>query len=200
VREILPGVHHWTTVHARWDITLHSYWLAHERVLIDPRVPDEGLDWFAGTSPVAALLTNRHHYRDSGRFRERFGCPILCNRLGLHEFTKGEQVEGFAPGDELPGGVVALEVGGICPDESALHIPARRAVAFADGLVRYPDDDGPLTFVPDALFDDPEADQAVLRAAYGRIAELDVDTLLLAHGDPWVGGGAKALRDFAGSA
>jgi hypothetical protein len=200
VREILPGVHHWTTVHARWDITLHSYWLAEERVLIDPRVPDEGLDWFAGTSPVAALLTNRHHYRDSGRFRERFGCPILCNRLGLHEFTKDEQVEGFAPGDELPGGVVALEVGGICPDESALHIPARRAVAFADGLVRYPDDDGPLTFVPDALFDDPEADQAVLRAAYGRIAELDVDTLLLAHGDPWVGGGAKALRDFAGSA
>ena len=34
MREILPGVHHWTTVHARWDITLHSHWLAAERVLM----------------------------------------------------------------------------------------------------------------------------------------------------------------------
>ena len=138
MREILPGVHHWTTVHARWDITIHSYWLAQERVLIDPRVPDEGLEWFADGPPVAALLTNRHHYRDSGRFHERFGCPVLCNRLGLHEFGAGEPVEGFDPGDALPGGVVALEVGGICPDESALHIPAHRAVAVADGVVRYP--------------------------------------------------------------
>ena len=50
VREILPGVHHWTTVHARWDITIHSYWLAAERVLIDPRVPDEGIEWFADSA------------------------------------------------------------------------------------------------------------------------------------------------------
>jgi hypothetical protein len=200
VREILPGVHHWTTVHRRWDITLHSYWLASERVLIDPRVPDEGIEWFAGSPPVAALLTNRHHYRDSGEFHERFGCRILCNRLGLHEFAKGEPVEPFDPGDALPGGAVALEVGGICPDESALHIPAHRAAAFADGLVRYPKDDGPLGFVPDNLFDDPEGDKAALRAAFRRIARLDVDTLLLAHGDPWVGDGAQALRELAGAA
>jgi hypothetical protein len=199
VREILPGVVHWTTVHPRWDITIHSYWLAAERVLIDPRVPDEGIAWFDEAPPVAALLTNRHHYRDSGEFHERFGCPVLCNRLGAQEFTDGEPVEFFAPGDELPGGVTALEVGGICPDETALHIPAHRAAAFADGVVRFPDD-GPLSFVPDQLMHDPERTKAALRRAYARIAELDIDTLLLAHGEPVVGGGARALAEFAGAA
>jgi hypothetical protein len=199
VREILPGVHYWTTVHARWDITIHSYWLAGERVLIDPRVPDEGIEWFDATPPAAALLTNRHHYRDAGLFRERFGCPVLCNRLGLHEFTAGEEVEGFAPGDELPGGVVALEVGGICPDETALHIPAHRVVAVADGVIRLPDD-APLRFVADALMYDPARTKATLRAAYARIAQLDFDALLMAHGNPIVSGGREALRDFAGAA
>lgn len=59
MREILPGVHHWTTVHRRWDINIHSYWLTTEGLLIDPRVPDEGLELFEATPPVAALLTRR---------------------------------------------------------------------------------------------------------------------------------------------
>ncbi len=125
---------------------------------------------------------------------------MLCNRLGLHEFTAGEPVEGFDPGDALPGGVVALEVGGICPDESALHIPAHRAAAFADGLVRYPATTGRSASSPTPSWTTPQADKAAMRAAYRRIAELDIDTLLLAHGDPVVGGGAQALRDFAGAA
>ncbi len=48
--------------------------------------------------------------------------------------------------------------------------------------------------------DDPERTKAALREAYGRIAELDFDTLLLAHGNPIVGGGREALRDFVGAA
>jgi hypothetical protein len=195
VREIIPGVHHWTTVHPKLGIEVSSYLLGAERVVIDPWVPDEGLERFDEAPPVAVLLTNRHHYRDAGAFAERFGCPVLCNRLGLHEFGAGEPVTGFDAGDELPGGVRSVPVGGICPDETALHIPAHRAVAFADGLVRMPGD-GPLGFVPDDLMDDPEADKAALRAAYRRVLDLEPDTLLLAHGEPVVGGGAAALRDF----
>jgi hypothetical protein len=197
VRETLPGVHHWATVHPRWKILRHSHWLAAERVLIDPGIPDEGIELFDATPPVAVLLTNRHHYRDAGAFAERYGCPVLCNRLGLHEFRDGEPVEGFDAGDDLPGGLVALEVGGICPDETALHAPAHRAVAFADGLVRMPDD-GPLRFVPDELMHDPERTKARLTEAYRRIAALDVDALLLAHGDPIPSGGRRLLADFVG--
>jgi hypothetical protein len=38
-----------------------------------------------------------------------------------------------------------------------------------------------------------------LRQAYRRLAELDFDHLLLAHGEPFVGNGREALRAFAAS-
>lgn len=196
VREISPGLWHWTTVHARWGITISSYFLAAERVLIDPRVPDEGIERFtAEGGPVAALLTNRHHYRDSGLFAERYGTRVLCNRLGAQEFTAGEPVEFFSAGEALPGGVRSYEVGGICPDETALHAPAHGALAVADGLVRFPPD-GPLGFVPDQLMYDPPRTRARLVTAYAALLDLDFDILLTAHGDPVVGGAKQAVRAF----
>lgn len=199
--EIAPGLWFWPTVHERHGIRISSYYCADTGVVVDPRVPDEGLDWFRGrTRPAVALLTNRHHYRDCGAFAEAFGTVVLCNRLGAMEFTRGESVEFFDAGDELPGDVRALEVGAICPDETALHLRAHRALAVADGAVRFPHD-GPLGFVPDTLMFDPPATRAGLAAAYLRIAdEVDFDHLLLAHGDPFVGSGREELRRFAQAA
>jgi hypothetical protein len=188
MREILPGVWHWTTVHERYGIEISSYLLGTEGVVIDPRVPDGGLDAVAEIAePAVAVLTNRHHYRHAGRFAERFGTRVLVNRLGAQEFTNGEPVEFFDAGDELPGGLRSVPVGAICADETALHIPAHRAVAVADGLVRVPSD-APLRFVADALMHDPARTKAGLVDAYRRVLELDWDTLLLAHGHPLVGG------------
>jgi len=201
VRELLPGVFHWTTPHPRIGIEVSSYWLDEAGVLVDPLVPvEEGLEWFAGrpTPPTAVLLSNRHHHRHSGRFAEAFGCPVHCNRAGLHEFTHGEIVEGFDPGDRLPGGVVACEVGGICPDETALFLPRQRALAVADGVVRI--DAGTIGFVPDVLMDDPPATKRALLAAYARLLEeLDFDHVLLAHGDPLVGDGRAQLEELVSS-
>lgn len=202
MREVLPGVFHWTTPHPKIHIPVSSYWLDDEGVLIDPLVPAEGgIEWFAGrpAAPTAILLSNRHHYRDSARFVEAFGCPVLCNRAGLHEFTHGETVVGFAAGDRLPGGVVACEVGGICPDDTALYLPERRAVAFADGLVRGGPhgQDGPPGFVPDMLMDDPPATKRALLAAFARLLdELDFQHVLLAHGDPLIGDGRALLEEL----
>src|SRR5262245_3361285 len=131
MREVLPGVFHWTTRHPRIRSDVSSYWLDDVGVAIDPLVPsDVGLEWFGGRErrPAAVLLTNRHHHRDSGSFVDAFGCTVHCNRAGLHEFAHGETVQGFGPGDQLPGGVLACEVGGICPDETALYLPEPRAV------------------------------------------------------------------------
>ena len=87
------------------------------------------------------------------------------------------------------------EVDAICPDETALHVRTHRALACADGVVR-PPGGGPLAFVPDALMDDPEDTKQGLRAAYRGLLGLDFDLLLLAHGEPVVGGGLQALREF----
>jgi hypothetical protein len=199
VREVLPGVFHWTTLHPRIHIDVSSYWLDRAGVAIDPLVPSEhGLEWFSErtSSPRAVLLSNRHHYRDSARFVEAFGCSVHCNRAGLHEFTHGEAVEGFEPGDTLPGGVLACEVGGICPDETALYLPEQRAIALADGVVRGRRG-SPPGFVPDSLMDDPPGTKRALLAAYARLLDqLDFEHLLLAHGDPLIGDGRAALQEL----
>ena len=198
MEEIVPDIWHWDAVHPRIGIRVHSYYLESERVLIDPIAPGDGLGWFAEHGPPTdVLLTNRHHYRSSGEFVARFGVSVRCVREGIHEFTQGEPVEPFDFGDELPGGIVAHEVGALCPDETALFIPVRRALAVADGAVRW-EDGGSLTFVPDWLMDDPEQTKRGLCDSYRRLAELDFEHLLLAHGEPFVGNGREVLAAFAG--
>lgn len=206
MREILPGVFHWTTVHPRIRIPVSSYLVRDARVLLDPLVPEEGMEAIRSVAePEHALLTNRHHYRHSDRFEAEFGCLVWCNAEGLYEFHKGERVRPFRAGDELPGGIRSLPVGAICSDETALLVPLARgegdganALAVADGVVR--DGDGPLAFVPDFLLgDDPEGVKRGLRAAYARLLDLPFDHLLCAHGEPWVGGAKAALRAFVGA-
>ena len=90
IEEIFSGVHHWTALHKGIGTEVHSYYVPESAALIDPMEPAEGLDWFEEHGrPERILLTNRHHYRDSGRFADRFGCRVLCHRAGLHEFEGG---------------------------------------------------------------------------------------------------------------
>jgi hypothetical protein len=49
------------------------------------------------------VLSNRHHYRDSGKICERFGCQVHVPSSGLHRFTDGEPVVGYQDADELQG-------------------------------------------------------------------------------------------------
>ena len=198
MQEIAPGLWHWTARHEHIHADVSSYLLATERVAIDAKIPPEGLAWFeANGVPEHVVLSNRHHDRDAWRLREAFGCTVHCIRNGLHELEGRGPVEALDFGDELPGGIVVHEVDAICPDETALHIPAHRALACADGVVQWPGTEG-LAFVPDFLMDEPEATKAGLRAAYRGLLDLDFDLLLLAHGDPVVGGGRDALRAFVG--
>jgi hypothetical protein len=202
VREILPGLFHWTARHPRIGIDVSSYWVEDGGVLLDPLVPpDVGLDWFASRSagPSAIVLSNRHHYRQSDVFAERFGCPVRCVSAGLHEFTHGERVDAFQFGDRLPGGLVAVEIDALCPDETALYSPSKRWIEFADGIVR----GGPhaerddLGFVPDGLMDDPPSTKQGLLGAFTRaLEELEFEHVLLAHGDPLVGNGRAALQEL----
>jgi glyoxylase-like metal-dependent hydrolase (beta-lactamase superfamily II) len=197
MKEIAPGVFHWKALHPSIRTEVSSYLLADSGTLLDPMVPpDEGLEWFDDHRPERIVLTNRHHYRDSGRYRERFDLPVLCNEVGLHEFEGGPQVDGFSIGDEVAPGVTAHEFGAICPDDTALHVAQGSGfVAFADSLIRY----GELGFVPDEHMDDPAQVKRDTYAMARDLLELDFDGLLFAHGDPQASGGKAMLREFADS-
>jgi hypothetical protein len=197
MQELAPGLWHWTARHPRIHADVSSYYLAPERVLIDAMVPPEGMEWFEQHgSPEHVVLSNRHHDRQAWRMRDAFGATVHCIRNGVYELEGRGPVEPFDFGDELPGGIVVHEVDAICPDETALHLPMYRALACADGVVRFRGGEQ-LGFVPDTLMDDPEQTKRQLREAYLGLLELDFDLLLLAHGEPVAEGGKDALRTFA---
>ena len=194
MEEIAPGVFHWKAVHPKIDSEVSSYYLADSGTLLDPMVPpEEGLEWFDERRPERIVLTNRHHYRDADRFRERFDIPVSANEVGLHEFKGGRQVDGLAIGEEVAPGVTAYEFGSICPDDTALHIASGPAfLAFADGIIHY----GGLGFVGDQHMEDPGEVKSGIYANARTLLDLDFDGLLFAHGDPQPAGGKEALRRF----
>jgi hypothetical protein len=193
--ELLPGVWHWTATHPNTGSEVSSYWVRPSRAVIDALLPDEGTEPFREEPPERVLLSNRHHLRHAERFAEEFGSVIECSKPGLHEFENGPGVQGFDFGEEVAPGVEALEVGAICPDESALLIRDAGALSIADGIRHY---DGEMDFFADWLLgDDPESVKAGLRESYRGLLDLDFDNLLFAHGEPLIGGGKEALRRFA---
>lgn len=208
MEEVLPGLFHWSALHPRIGSLVSSWWLEGEGegVLIDPLAPDDRdlIAWLRARphAPAAIILSNRHHLRDSERLLEELGCDLYCHVDGRHELPQELAVRTFRPapgGSRLPGGVFAHQVGALCPDETALHLPAQRALLFADALVRGGDygAGGPLGFVPDQLMDDPPRTKRGLLDAFSRLLEqLDFDHLLLAHGGPVIGDGRAQLEEI----
>ncbi|HWH68737.1 MAG TPA: hypothetical protein VNT26_05095 [Candidatus Sulfotelmatobacter sp.] len=198
--EIVPHIFHWTVFHEDIGQDVDSYCVTGlgPAILIDPMVPPDGLGWFRRQAkPEHIYLTNRLHYRGSDRFVEAFGATIWCHSAGLHEFKPSQRVKGFEHGDELPGGILALKVGSLCPEETALLIPVGAgALSIGDAAIR---ENQHLEFVPDSLMgDDPQGVKRGLRSAFSKLLERRFEHLLLAHGRPFVQGGKEALRQIAG--
>lgn len=198
MKEILPGVFHWTTYHEGIGQDVHSYYVSDAKpaYLIDPRVPAEGIGWFRKQNPPENIyLTNRLHYRHSKRFGAYYGAEVWCHEAGLHAFGRDKKVTGFGNGHELPGGVLALKVGVLCPEETALYIPLGKGIlSVGDAIIRY---DGELEFVPDYLMgDDPEGVKRGLKKVFTSHLKLDFDAMLFAHGEPLLRGAKKELRRF----
>jgi hypothetical protein len=191
--EIAPGIRHWKAVHPNLGVDVSAYWLPELKLLLDPiAVPDE----VEGVECI--LLSCRHHVRDSLEAAERFGATVRAPRTGMHDYGDDTPIQPYDFGDPLlDGAVTAHQVGGLSPDETALHIPSVDALSLADGAIREGDE---LDFVPDRYMDDPVRDKADLKRGFSELADqLDFDVLLLAHGNPIPSGGREALRRFAES-
>jgi hypothetical protein len=190
VEEVLPGIWDWQAFYAKIGLPVHSH--AVDGTLIDPMLPEGGVEALRRLEPERVLLTNRHHDREA----TEIGLPVLCPAVGLHEFEGRElSPDGYGHGEEVAPGIHAHGVLESWPDETALHVPAAGLVIVADSVMR--GRKGELGFFPDQyLGDDPEEEKAAIRAGWRNLLELDFDNLLFAHGPPWIGGAKAALREF----
>ena len=194
VREVLPGVLHWSAPHPTAGVDSGSHLLVEEGVLIDPIAPSEGLAWFDDKAIREILLTNRHHTRSAFDIQDRLGVPIRAPRTGMHDLPE-DRVEPYDFGVEVSAGIRSHAISETWPDETALALQRHGAVAIADGVTNY---DGLGFFSDDLLGDDPEAEKQRLRDGFARLTgEVDFDSLLFAHGPPIIGGAREQLRRFA---
>jgi hypothetical protein len=197
MREIVPGVHHWTAMRDTIGMRVSSYWIEPAGVLIDPLVPEEGLEVFerAAVGPQQVVLTTGLHDRHAPRFAEAFSIPIRAPREAVARVGDSLQFEGYTDDEQLAPGVRAIRIGVLCPDEYALHITEPvGAIAFADAL--HHEGEALGFFSDDLLGDDPQEVKDGLKQQFRALLERDFEHLLFAHGDPIVGGGKSALRDF----
>ena len=197
MNEIVPGIHHWTARHPQIRTRVSSYYVEPAGIVIDPLEPEDGMGFFDDLDlpPQQVVLTSGLHWRHSDRFRDRYDATIRVVSAGLPRWEGTDRrAEPFEYGDEVAPGVHAVEVGQICPDDTALHIAhGDGAMAFADGLISH---EGVPAFVPDTLMDDAEATKEGLRNRLRGLLDKEFDTLLFAHGDPLQKGGFAALKDF----
>ena len=202
MREIAPGIVHWQTYYETIRSPVSSYLLVAGGVVLDPRPPDEGFGALAERfgEPRDVILTNRHHYRQAAELETTFGATDLLPRGG-HARVHARRARHAVRVRRRASGRRRRLRGRRDHARGDRRSGSRRnaALAFADGLVRMPPD-GPLGFVPDRLLgDDPEGVKHGLHSAFARLAALSPEHLLLAHGLPVVGGGCRALEEFAES-
>jgi hypothetical protein len=193
-KQVATGIYHWTAFHPGIGFRVSSYCVEPAGVVLDPKCPDEGWDALPGELRQV-LLTSGHHTRDAAELADRFSIPVRASRQASDRIGGALDVEVFADGDEVAPGITAIHIGVLSEDEGAFHIAVGDgAIAFADGLINHGDGIG---FVPDELMgDDPETIKQELTEAFRGLLERDFDNLLFAHGDPVIGGGKAALREF----
>lgn len=213
VNKLRAGLWRWTAPHPEWkpkdggpngwEQVVSSYlWSGGDGlVLFDPLAPPEGSEdaarfWDAVDRDVAAhgppqvLLTIYWHARSSQAIVDRYErARVWAHEPAAEEARKRTTVtDVFAVGDDLPGGVEALE--SVRGGEILFSLPATRALVTGDVLLGTPG--GGIRVCPDSWLGPnttPEALREELRALLDRPVEL----VLLTHGEPVTEGARDAL-------
>jgi hypothetical protein len=97
------------------------------------------------------------------------------------------------PGAVLPGGARAFRIGKPRRFETPIHLPSHRALAFGDALVTTPE--GGLRVWHNARGDAARARwyRDVFAPTAAPLLELDLDRILVTHGEPVLDDGHAAL-------
>jgi len=204
--EITPGIWRWTARHPEWHpgefgAEVASFALAtdDDLLLIDPLVPDEDdrepvldlLDGLAKGRKTNSLITIGYHVRSAEQLAERYGGRIYGPQTCAKRLSNQELL---SDDGTLPAGATTYPIGKPRRSERPIWLPSHNALAFGDALVANPE--GELRVWTHDRLDDK------LRRFYRErfnptlepLLELPVEHVLVTHGEPVIGGGARALK------
>jgi len=207
VTRIEDGLWRWTGWHEEWKQDVGCVYLetGDGVCLFDPLVPPEDADRFwealdrdverAG-GRVDVLITVFWHTRHAREVLGRYGARLWAPSRARAAVARraGEVTHPFRPGDELPGGVVALPTGR--GTEAAYVVRAHRALVVGDVILGA--EGGGLRLCPESWLPDGVGHDRV-REALRPVLDHDIERVLVSHGEPVLEGGGDALRRLVSS-
>lgn len=184
--DVAPGLWVWRTDHPDW--TEESDWsptvtstCAHAReevLLLDPLAPPpDALEvWkrLDESPPTAVVVLKPDHVRDVDLFHRRYGAKAYGPALFWPDDVPRTPLQVIEPGDELPGGPLAL-YDGRGRAETPLWLPEQRAIVFADALTER---GGELR-----IWVTPWHEERAL-PAFRALLELPFEHVIVSHGEP----------------
>ncbi len=202
VSEIAPGLWRWTGWHEEWKQHVGCVYVETERdvCLIDALVPPEEPARFWAAldrdvervgGEVHVLLTVFWHARSTRELVSRYGARLWApsRAKAAVERRAGTVTDPFRRGDPLPGGIEGLDSGR--SNEVVFWLPQHRALVTGDVILA--DDGGGVRLCPESWLP-AGTGHAELRRALRPLLELDVERVLVSHGEPVLERGGEALR------
>jgi len=202
VAEIAPGLWRWTGFHDEWKQDVGSVYLeAPDAIcLIDPLVPADDRERFfkaldrdverAGL-PVHVLVTLFWHARNTKELAERYDAEVWApSRARQAVERRAGRARAFRPGDDLPGGVEAYPTAR--SNEAVFYLPAHRALVAGDVILGGPGPNSEPRLCP-ASWLPGDVGQEELRESLQPLLQLDVERMLVSHGEPVLERGGEAL-------
>jgi hypothetical protein len=145
LRDVAPGLWLWRQPHPDWEegadwepeVSSFAVTSGGVAVVLDPLAPPPGATevWarLEASPPAAVVVLKPDHVRDVDLFVRWYGARAFGPSLFWPDDVPRTALEGVEPGDELPGGIRALD-DGRGKAETPLYLPEQRALVFADGM------------------------------------------------------------------
>ena len=185
LRDVAPGLWLWRLPHPAWKagvpwdqlVASTAVESRGELAVLDPLAPpDDSEVWqrLDARPPTSIVVLKPDHVRDVDLFARRYGARAFGPFLFWRDDVPETELEPIQPGDELPGGLVAL-YDGRNRLETPLWLPEQRAVVFADGMT--------APYGELRVWDTPWHEQRVL-PALRELLELPFELVIVSHGEP----------------
>lgn len=184
--DVAPGLWLWRVDHPEWHedvgweppVSSTVVESGGEVAVLDgiapPAEASEIWDRLDARPPTLAVVLKPDHVRDVDAFVRRYGARAYGPALFWRDNIPETELEPIEPGDELPGGLVALYEGR-GRAETPLWLPEQRALVFADALTER---GGELR-----VWATPWHEERVLPALRA-LLELPFEHVIVSHGEP----------------
>jgi hypothetical protein len=207
--QLSDGLWRWTARHPEWhpgefgaEVASFALKAGDDALLIDPLLPpDPGpvldlVDSLVGDR-LAILITIPYHVRSSEELWRRYhrdaDCAIWGHPAAATRLQDRSGFRAIEPGDALPAGVSSYAIGKPRRHEMPFYIPSHRALAFGDAVVEV---GGELKVWATDLIDEKKVrfHRERFNPTLEPLLELDLERVLVTHGQPILSGGREALR------